>query len=254
MRLQGKVALITGAASGIGQATALLLAKEGARVAVVDVVEKGKETVEAIKRAGGDALFVRMDVTREDEVKRGIGAAVETYGKLNILFSNAGIWPPEGTPLETLGEEEWDRVMDINLKGMFLCSKHAVPRMREAGGGSIIMTASTSSFVADPLDNVYCASKGGVVMLAKAMALEFAPANIRVNCVAPGSIDTPMMHAQLALADDPEELRLQWASRHALNRFGRPEEIAQGVLFLASDDSSFVTGTVLSIDGGYTCQ
>jgi len=131
MRLQGKVALITGAASGIGQATALLFANEGAKVVLTDIQqEKGKETTEAIKRAGGDALFIKMDVTNEEEVKRGIGAAVEAYGKLNILFSNAGISPPEGTPLETLSEEGWDKVINVNLKGMFLCSKHAVPRMR----------------------------------------------------------------------------------------------------------------------------
>ena len=251
MKLQGKVALITGAASGLGKASALLFADEGAQVVVADVAEKGAQTVDAIVGNGGDALFVKMDVTQEAQVIAGMEAAVEAYGQLNVLFSNAGTWPPEGTPLETLAVEEWDRVMDINLKGMFLCCKHAVPKMRQTGGGSIVMTGSTSSFSADPLDNVYCASKAGVVMLAKSMALEFAPDNIRVNCVLPGTMETPMMKGPVALADNPEEMERHWASRNAQNRWGSPGEVAQGALFFASDDSSFATGTCLSIDGGY---
>ena len=251
MKLQDKVALITGAASGLGRASALLFADEGAKVVVADVAENGAETVEAIRASGGDALFVKMDVTQEAQVVAGMEASVEAYGKLDVLFSNAGTYPAQGTPLETLAVEEWDRVMDINLKGMFLCAKHSVPRMRRAGGGSIVMTGSTSSFAADPLDNVYCASKAGVVMLAKAMALEFAPDNIRVNCVLPGTMETPMMKDPVARAENPEEMERHWASRNALNRWGSPDEVAQGALFFASDDSSFATGTCLSIDGGY---
>ncbi|MEE9324121.1 MAG: SDR family NAD(P)-dependent oxidoreductase [Dehalococcoidia bacterium] len=255
MRLQGKVALITGAASGIGKATALLFANEGAKVVLTDLQqEKGEEAAEAIKRAGGDALFVRMDVTREDEVKGGLEVVVTTYGRLDILFANAGIISPTPIPTEKLSEEQWDKILNVNLKGHFFCSKHAISHMRRNGGGSIVMTASANAFSAYPPDSSYNVSKAGVVMLAKVLALELAADNIRVNCVAPGYTDTAMMVYILDVADDPKQVKRETEALHPMNRWAKPEEIAQGVLYLASDEASFVTGTVLSIDGGYLAQ
>jgi len=248
--LNGKVALITGSASGIGRATALLFAREGAAVAVVDVNEPGGQAVaQRIIDDGGQAIFVCGDVTKAADCKLAVRQTVQQLGKLDILFNNAGIIR-RASVLET-GEEEWDRVMAVNVKSVFLLSKYAIPIMAKAGGGVIINTASGWGLVGGRNAASYCASKGAVVLLTKAMALDHAAQNIRVNCICPGDTDTPMLRNEAQQLGKPEEQFLAESARaHPLQRVGRPEEIAQAALYLASDASSFVTGIALVVDGG----
>jgi len=249
MKLKGKVAVVTGAASGIGCATAVLFAREGAKVAVVDRNRRGgEETVKIIRDDGGEACFVEADVSKAADAERMVKTAVENYGRLDTLYNNAGISLVK--PTHETAEQEWDKVIDVNLKGVFLGSKYAIPQMIKQGGGVIINTASIWSHVAFPNWSAYCASKGGVLMLTKAMAVEYAPYNIRVNCVSPGTIDTELTKGAVASAEDPEKMRQTLTSLHPLGRIGSPEEVAHAVLFLASDESSFITGTDLSVDGG----
>lgn len=252
MRLQNKVAVITGGASGIGRATAVLFAKEGCKVVVADVdVGKGEETVKMISDSGGDAMFLRADVSKSADAQAITRSAIERYGKLDIVFNNAGI-NPVGTVVDTT-EELWDRVTDINLKGMFLVSKYAIPEMARAGGGVIINNASVNGFVALPNEVAYDASKGGVVMLTKAMAVDHGPQNIRVNCVCPGNTDTPLVQGYIDGSPDPEQTKRMIYEKNAIiRRLIRPEEIARTVLFLASDDASAVTGAAYVVDGGST--
>lgn len=252
-RLRNKVALITGGASGIGEATARLFAREGARVVVGDVQsELGKELVRQIRAEGGEAAFVELDVTVEANVKRAIDFTVEKYGRLDVLFNNAGIENPK-TDVDTT-EEEWDRVLDINAKGVFLGTKHAVPAMKKGGGGAIVNTASAFAIVGYPGFAAYHASKGAVRFLTKSTALTHARANIRCNCICPGAIETPLLTRVIDAAPDPAAARSAWEQIEPVGRLGKPEEVAYAVLFLASDEASFVTATELIVDGGYTSQ
>ena len=252
MRLKNKVALITGAGSGIGRATAILFAKEGAKVVVADIDTKGgEETVKKINDSGGAAVFVHVDVTKASDAERMVKTAVEKYGKLDILFNNAGI-NPLGTVVDTT-EESWDRIINVNLKGIFLGSKHAIPEMAKHEGGVIINTASVNGLVALPDEAAYDASKGGVVMLTKAMAIDHASQNIRANCICPGATDTALLRRYIDEAHDPEkQLKAFVEYNAALRRLIKPEEIAYAVLFLASDESSAITGVALPVDGGCT--
>jgi len=249
MRLADKVALITGGASGIGRATALLFAHEGAAVSVVDLDEAGGQAVaQAIVEGGGRATFVRCDVSLASDCQRAVQQTVDELGGLDILFNNAGI-VRRATVLETT-EAEWDRVMAVNVKSIFLLSKYAIPIMAQAGGGVIINTASGWGLVGGHKAAAYCASKGAVVLLTKAMALDHGEQNIRVNCICPGDIDTPMLRDEARQLGESEQHFLSEAARRPLQRIGNPEDIAQAALYLASDASSFVTGTALVVDGG----
>lgn len=247
--LAGKVALITGGASGIGRATALLFAREGAAVSVVDVAQaRGQAVVRTIVEGGGRAIFLRCDVTQARDCRRAVQQTVSGLGGLDILFNNAGIIR-RASVLET-SEEEWDRVMAVNVKSVFLLSKYAIPVMAQAGGGVIINTGSGWGLVGGRRAVSYCASKGAVVNMTRAMALDHGAQNIRVNCICPGDTDTPMLRGEAQQLGASEEEFLAEAADRPLRRIGRPEDIAQAVLYLASDASSFVTGTTLVVDGG----
>ena len=250
MRLEGKVAVISGGARGMGAAEARLFAREGASVAIGDVLEEEGRQVEAqISEAGGHALFLRLDVTSESDWINAVAAAVSRFGKLDILVNNAGVGGGGGLVEETT-VEAWDRVMDVNAKGVFLGTKAAIPEMRRAGGGSVINISSVYGLVGSGGASAYHASKGAVRLLTKSTAIQYAGEGIRANSVHPGIIDTPMTAASLA---DPERNR-RWLSGTPLGRRGEPDDVAYGVLFLASDESSFMTGSELVIDGGWTAQ
>jgi NAD(P)-dependent dehydrogenase (short-subunit alcohol dehydrogenase family) len=248
MRLKDKVALVTGGASGIGKATAELFAREGARVAVADYNPDGRDTVQAITTAGGEGIFVPVDVSDSVQVTKMVEAALQAYGRIDILFNGAGILY-YGTLLET-DEQAWNRVIRINLTGTYLCCRAVLPHMIRQGGGSIINVASTVG-AHDACANAvaYVTSKGGVTLFTKAVAIDHAKQGIRVNALVPGATDTPMIRKALT----PEALEALAAS-HPIGRLGRPEELAKAVLFLASDDASFVTGTAMYVDGGQTAK
>lgn len=252
-RVSGRSAVVTGGGSGIGRATAILLSQNGAKVVVADVnPREGNETVEEIRKQNGEAIFVRADVSKTIQVKRLIDATIKKFGSIDILFNNAGIPGPHS--ITDTPEEEWDRVLAINLKGVFLCSKYAIPHMTKKKGGAIVNTASAVGLVGSAGQASYCASKGGVVILTKAMALDCANSGIRVNCVCPGFVETPMVDRFLAKIDASERRKVVESLKklHPLGRFARPEEIAQAVLYLASDEASFVTGCAFPVDGGWT--
>lgn len=252
--LAGKSALVTGGASGIGRAVCLRFAREGARVAVADLDAEGAEAVaRSIRDRGGDALALRVDVGRAEEVREMVRRTVEAFGRLDILVNNAGITGPASS-LVDLSEEGWDRVMAVNLKGVWLGIKYGAPEMARTGGGVIVNTASIAGMVFFPRGGAYSASKAGVIMLTRTAAVELARYGIRVNCVCPGVVDTPLVARALAQARDPEAARRHWEESHVLGRFARPEEIAEAVLWLASDASSFVTGHALVVDGGWTLR
>jgi len=244
-RLDGKVALITGAARGQGETEARLFAQEGAKVVLTDVlVEAGERVAASILTGGGEAMFIRLDVSSPDEWTEVVRHIVQTYSRLDILVNNAGIAHRAGL-LETR-EADWDRLMDINLKGVFLGMQYAIPAMLESGGGSVINISSTSGIVGFPGGTAYHSAKGGVRLLTKATAAEFAKQGVRVNSIHPGLIETPMTDNRAA---EREALLLD---RTPMGRKGTPSEIAYGALFLASDESSFMTGAELVIDGGMT--
>jgi 3(or 17)beta-hydroxysteroid dehydrogenase len=247
MRLQGKVALITGAAHGMGETEAKLFAKEGAKIAVADVLEaEGKQVVEAIAKDGGEALFVRLDVTREEEWQRALEATIARFGKLDILVNNAGISGSAGADL--LNSQAWDTVMAVNAKGVFLGLKYAIPAMQKAGGGAIVNISSISGFVGqDYIHMAYNASKGAVRIMTKSAAVQFAKDGIRVNSVHPGVM--PPMRTSTRGAESEERRRL--LAKVPMGREGRREEVGYAVLFLASDEASYITGTELVVDGGY---
>ena len=248
MRLEGKTTVVTGAGQGIGRAIACRFAREGAKVVVANrTATTGEETVRLIREAGGAAVYVPTDVTQESQASRLIEQTMESYGRLDILCNNAGVGLVRPLAESTLSE--WHYVLDTNLTGVFLCSKYAVPAMVDRGG-SIINLASVASYVAFPGDAAYCASKGGLLMLTKQMALEHAPLKIRVNCICPGFIITPELDHYLAQQADPQAARLEVERMHPLGRLGEPDDIAHAAVFLASDESAFVTGCPLIVDGG----
>jgi NAD(P)-dependent dehydrogenase (short-subunit alcohol dehydrogenase family) len=248
-QLDGKIAIITGAASGIGRTTAMLFAREGASVVLTDINESAGHTVAAeITRQGGRALFELSDVTRAADCQRVVDRAVRDFGGIHILFNNAGII--RRASVIELSETDWDRVMAVNVKSIFLMSRQVIPIMATAGGGSIVNTASGWGLAGGPRAAVYCASKGAVVLLTKAMAIDHGPQNIRVNCICPGDTDTAMLRNEAQQLGEPNDKFLAEATKRPLGRVGKPDEIAQAALYLASDASSFVTGTTLVVDGG----
>jgi len=252
VKLQDKVALITGGNSGIGREAAILFAKEGARVVIAARNEvRGNATVETIAKAGGQAMFVNCDVRKAGDCRKAVESTIEAFGQLDILFNNAGTIYPGRTVVDTT-EEEWDHTMDTNVKGAYLMSKYAIPEMIKNGGGVIINTASVWGLVGGKGAAAYCASKGAMVLLTKAMALDHASQNIRVNCICPGSVDTPMLKQEMEELGGVEKLRPIFEAKHPLGRICTPEEVAKAALYLASNDSAFVTGSSLAIDGGRT--
>jgi NAD(P)-dependent dehydrogenase (short-subunit alcohol dehydrogenase family) len=249
MRLEHKVALITGGTSGIGEATAVLFAKEGAKVTVTGRnEERGQAVVEKIMNDGGQAIFIRADVRKAKECLHVVEETLGAFVRLDILFNNAGVFYPH-TTLDC-SEEEWDLQMDVNLKGTFLMSKAALPHMIEQRRGVIINNSSGWGIAGGDAAVAYCASKGGVVLLTKAMAIDHGPQGIRVNCLCPGDVDTPMLPEDARLRGLKWEDYLAGCANRPLGRIGTTDEIAKAALFLASDDSSFMTGTALVVDGG----
>ena len=253
MRLKDRVALITGAATGIGRACALTFAREGAKLLIADVngADAGS-VVEEINAGGGEAVFRKTDVRQRGENDRMVAACIEQFGRLDILFCNAGINMPK-TLTETT-DEDINRVMDVNVKALAWASRAAVPIMLEQGKGSILFTASKTGLVAQKDSPVYCASKGAAVLLAKALALDYATKGIRVNALCPGVIETPMVRHFADAMPDPEAAWEEYRTSQPMGRFGTTEECADAALWLVSDESSFVTGVALPIDGGFTAM
>jgi NAD(P)-dependent dehydrogenase (short-subunit alcohol dehydrogenase family) len=252
-KLQGRVGLITGTATGIGRAGALLFAREGAALVTMDTNAAGEEAAKAIEEAGGRALFVRGDVSSGADVRRAVDTAISAFGTLDLLWSNAGI--PVFKTITDTSEEEWNRIVAVNLTGAYLVAHHGIPALLRAGGGTMVLTASTSSFVGGTRWAAYCATKGGVLMLCRAMALDYAAQNVRINCVCPGSVDTPLLDADMRSRSIPYEQALaEDAAAHPMKRAATPEEVARAALFLSCDDSSFTTGSAVVVDGGLTAQ
>lgn len=249
MQLAEKVAVVTGAASGIGRATALLFAREGAAIALADTnADAGLRVAEEITEAGGRAFFERVDVARAGDCQRLAKRTICEFGRVDILFNNAGIIR-RATVLE-LTEDDWDRVMAVNVKSIYLLSREVIPLMQKAGGGTIINTASGWGLAGGAKAAVYCASKGAVVLLTKAMAIDHGPQKIRVNCICPGDTDTHMLREEAKQLGEENSRFLAESAKRPLGRVGSPAEIAQAALYLASAASSFVTGTALVVDGG----
>jgi NAD(P)-dependent dehydrogenase (short-subunit alcohol dehydrogenase family) len=252
VRLKDKVAIVTGAGSGIGRESARQFAREGARVAVVDVLaEAGRETCDLI---GEQAYFLKIDVSDWQQAGQMIERTVGHFGRLDILFSNAGIDLPEATSVVETAEADWDRIVGVNLKGVFLGARHALPVMMAQRSGVIINTASRAGLAATPMEAAYCASKGGVVSLTRQMAVDYAPYNIRVNCICPGVLAKPTVDRQSYLqslsSDAIERRNERFALQNPLGRLCRPTDIAAAAVYLASEESAYVTGTALVVDGG----
>lgn len=251
MRLKNKVAIVTGTASGIGRGTAKLLAKEGANVVGADIdAEAGKQTAEEIRADGGESVFVKTDVTQTDQVKNLIETAVRTFGGVDILFSNVGV--VIGHAILDVSEEEWDEVMNVNLKSMYLACKFCIPEMQKRGGGSIILTSSANALLAEPCLATYCTTKSAITGLTRSIATDYGKDNIRINCICPTYTRTPLVEKWIDSGVDPN---LTWDKvnrLHVLNRISEVDEVANAVLFLASDESSIVTGSTMVIDGGLT--
>lgn len=252
MRLKDKVSIITGAGSGIGAATAVMFGKEGAKVVVADIDrEKGLKTVNLIKSNNGNAAFFQVDVSRADSIREMVEYTVKTFNRIDILVNNAGIYL-KGDVVDT-GEKDWGRIMSINLNGVFLCCKYCISRMiKNKKGGVIVNVASEAGIVGIKKQAAYNVSKSGVIALTKSIAVDFAGDNIRANCVCPGTTETPLVKNAIKKAPDPEKTRRELEEVRPAGRLGQPEEIAAGILYLASDESPYATGAVLSIDGGYT--
>jgi NAD(P)-dependent dehydrogenase (short-subunit alcohol dehydrogenase family) len=253
MRLKGQVGIITGSGSGIGQATALLFAEEGAKVVVVDVDRTlGQETLTRIREQGGECLFVNADISKEEEVKGMVEETRRTFGTVDILVNNAAVFVLKGLEATV---EDWQRSLSVNVIGTALCSKYAVEEMKNRRRGAIVNLGSISSFVAQPEFITYSATKAAIVQMTRNMAMDLAPFNIRVNCVCPGSILTPICYSVVERAGITlQEFEAQQGPLHLLNRLGQPREVANAILFLASGEASFITGTPLMVDGGYTAR
>ncbi len=254
MKLTGKAAIITGGNSGIGKATAILFAREGARVCITGRNERRcREVIEEINHIGGHAISVIADVRFPDECRKTVEETLEAFGRLDILFNNAGVYFPDNAI--DCSEEDWDLTIDINLKGTFLMSKFALPPMIEQGSGVIINNGSGWGIVGGNEAVSYCASKGGVVLMTKAMAIDHARQGIRVNCLCPGDVETPMLDEDARMRGLTwDEYHQQAVAQRPMGRIGTPEEIARAALFLASDDSTFMTGATLVVDGGGTAD
>jgi len=254
MRFGGKIAIVTGAASGIGRATALAFAREGARVACADINGEGaEETAQAIAAAGGEAMAIRADVASEPDVQRMVAETARRWDGLDILFNNAGVGL--GAPITGMTLAQWQRVLDVNLTGVFLGCKYAIPEMLKRGGGVIVNTASDAGLRGSPYLSAYCASKAGVILLTKSLAVEWAAQGIRINCVCPGLVRTPIVEPYLKQMQEltgaaPQETWERLARSHPIGRVGEPEDVAQAVLFLASPQAAFITGVALPVDGG----
>ena len=246
MQFENKVAIVTGGASGIGEATVRAFIAEGAKVVIADFSEKGASLAAELAGGGDRAIFIRTDVTDTQSVQDMIDETVRRFGRLDILFANAGI--AADAPITEMDEKAWQRTIDVNLTGVFLCDKYAITQMLKQGGGVIVNCGSILSHVGKRSVTAYTAAKGGVKLLTQSLAVEYGNRNIRVNAVCPGYIDTPL------LDHVPPEGKQALAALHPIGRLGRPEEIANAVLFLASDKASFVTGSCLMVDGGYTAQ
>ncbi len=254
-RVKDKVAVVTGGAKGIGKAACILLAREGAAVAVTDIDrEAGESVVAEIESGGGTAKYFQLDVSSEEEVKDVFAAAAEEFGKIDILVNNAGI-AGINQPTDQISAEEWDKVIKVNVNGVFFCTKHAIPYLKDAGGGSIINLSSIYGLVGAPDLPPYHASKGAVRLMSKTDALLYAADNIRVNSVHPAYIWTPLVEGLAENSESGKEaFRRQLDEKHPIGHVGEPDDVAYGILYLASDESKFVTGSELVIDGGYTCR
>ncbi|MBI3250007.1 MAG: SDR family oxidoreductase [Deltaproteobacteria bacterium] len=249
--VSGKVALVTGGGSGIGRASALVFAREGAKVVVADLIAAGgEETASLIRQAGGEAIFIHADVAKAEAVAALVSGAVAAYGRLDCAHNNAGIEGPGATTVD-YPEDMWARVIAINLTGVWLCLKYEIPEMLKVGGGAIVNTASTAGLTGFPRGSAYVASKHGVVGLTKTAALEYAKSGIRVNAVCPGAIDTPMMGR---ITDHRPQRAARMAAAEPVGRMGQPSEIAEAVVWLCSDSASFVTGHAMAVDGAMTAQ
>lgn len=252
MRLAGKVAIVTGAGSGMGRAAAELFALEGASVMVADVaMAAGEETVERIRAAGGQAEFTRADVSRDEDCRAMVAATMRSFGRLDCLYNNAGIFPQEDRSVVDTEPEVWDRVLAVNVKGVYLGCRHGIPAMIDSsGGGSVINTASFVALVGCSVpQDAYTASKGAVIALTKSLAVQFGPRGVRSNAICPGPIETPLLQAWLLTDPAAKAVRL---ARNPAGRFGRPEDVAYLALYLASDESSWTNGAVMVVDGGIT--
>ncbi len=253
MRFRGNVAVVTGASKGIGKATALAFAREGAAVAIVDIDrQQGEETARQARVSGGEALFILTDVSSPDDVQAMVDRVMDRWGRLDILVNNAGIYL-QGDAVET-SLADWERILTVNLTGAFLCTKYAAPAMIEGGGGAIVNIGSEAGLVGIENQVAYNVSKGGVVALTRSCAVDLAERGIRVNCVCPGTTETPLVQKAVSRAPEPAEARRQLEEVRPLNRLGTPQEIASAVLYLASEEAGYATGSILSVDGGYTAQ
>jgi NAD(P)-dependent dehydrogenase (short-subunit alcohol dehydrogenase family) len=252
MRLENRIAVVTGAGKGIGWGIATVLSKEGAKVVVVDWDEiAGARTAEEIRRSGGDAIFVKCDVSNEDQVKAMVRMAIDKYGRIDVLVNNAGVGVYK--PVLEATSRDWDYCLSVNLKGVFLCSKYVIPHMQAVGKGAIVNISSVHAHATVNGVAPYAASKGGITALTRNMAIDYGPA-IRVNAIAPGWVLTPLIQSIFDGYDDPAEQQRLVEQRQVMKRIGRPEDVGRAAAFLASDEASFITGTQLFVDGGLTAQ
>ena len=251
MRFHGKAVLVTGAGVGIGRAAALRFGKEGAKVAINSFTPAhGLETLRLLQESGGQGVYIQGDVSQDADARRMVQETVKAFGRLDILVNNAGIVLPGR--VDNMSEEDWDRTIAVNLKGVFLVSKYTIPEMRKIGGGVIVHNASVAAIKGVKDRAAYTASKGGVWALTKAMAADYIAENIRVNCVCPGTIDTPSLGRRIQAFADPEKARADFIARQPMGRLGRDDEIAATILFAASDEAAFMNGATIAIDGGMT--
>ena len=251
MRFRGKVVLITGAGVGIGRAAAVRFGKEGAKVAINSLTPaNGQETLRLLQEAGGQGIYIQGDVSLAADARRMVEETIKAFGRIDILVNNAGIVLPGR--VDNISEEDWDRTIAVNLKGVYLVSKYTIPEMRKIGGGVIVLNASVVAIKGVKDRGAYTASKGGVLALTKAMAADYLSENIRVNCVCPGTTYTPSLERRIQAFADPEKARVDFIARQPMGRLGKDEEIAAAILFAASDEAAFMTGANIAIDGGMT--